>query len=72
MFSVRLLQGIHGTVQPAAISALCRGATRLGRYPVDNELQIPVPALLRAVLAWLWAERQDWFWASTWGVLRPR
>jgi hypothetical protein len=40
--------------------------------PVDNELQIPVPALLRAVLAWLWAERQDWFWALTWGVLRLR
>lgn len=27
--------------------------------PVDNELQIPVPSLLRAISAWLWAERQQ-------------
>ena len=36
--------------------------------PVDNELQIPVPALLRAILAWLWAERQDWFLGINMGV----
>lgn len=29
--------------------------------PVDNELQILIPTLLRAILAWLWSERQDWF-----------
>lgn len=29
--------------------------------PVDNELQLLLPVLLRATLAWLWAERQDWF-----------
>uniref|UniRef100_A0A1D9G7U2 Uncharacterized protein n=1 Tax=Moorena producens (strain JHB) TaxID=1454205 RepID=A0A1D9G7U2_MOOP1 len=29
--------------------------------PVDNELQILIPTLLRAVLSWLWSERQDWF-----------
>ncbi len=29
--------------------------------PVDNELQILVPTLLRGILAWLWSERQDWF-----------
>lgn len=29
--------------------------------PVDNELQLLVPALLRAILALLWADRNDWF-----------
>jgi hypothetical protein len=71
MFSVRLLQRFMVQYNPPQYLPSAE-ATRLGRYPVDNELQIPVPALLRAVLAWLWAERQDWFWASTWGVLRPR
>lgn len=34
--------------------------------PVDNELQILVPALLRAILAWLWSARQDWFLGVKW------
>lgn len=29
--------------------------------PVDNELQILIPTLLRAVLALVWSERMDWF-----------
>ncbi len=29
--------------------------------PVDNELQLLLPILLRAVLGLLWAERNDWF-----------
>ncbi|MBV8885195.1 MAG: Uma2 family endonuclease, partial [Chroococcidiopsidaceae cyanobacterium CP_BM_RX_35] len=36
--------------------------------PVDNELQIPVAALLRAILSSLWAERQDWFFGVNMGV----
>jgi Uma2 family endonuclease len=29
--------------------------------PVDNELQLLLPALLRSLLGLAWAERQDWF-----------
>ena len=29
--------------------------------PVDNELQDLVPDLLRAIVALLWSDRQDWF-----------
>jgi Uma2 family endonuclease len=29
--------------------------------PVDNELQLLLPTLLRAVLSLAWADRQDWF-----------
>ncbi|WNZ44091.1 Uma2 family endonuclease [Leptolyngbya boryana CZ1] len=29
--------------------------------PVDNELQLLIPVLLRAILALLWADRNDWF-----------
>jgi Uma2 family endonuclease len=29
--------------------------------PVDNELQLLIPVLLRAILALLWADRYDWF-----------
>ena len=36
--------------------------------PVDNELQILVPTLLRAILAWLWLERSDWFFGVNMGV----
>lgn len=36
--------------------------------PVDNELQILVPALLRSILACLWSERQDWFLGVNMGV----
>ncbi|MBW4640753.1 MAG: Uma2 family endonuclease [Gloeocapsa sp. UFS-A4-WI-NPMV-4B04] len=36
--------------------------------PVDNELQILVPTLLRGILAWLWSERQDWFFGFNMGV----
>ena len=36
--------------------------------PVDNELQILIPTLLRAVLSSLWSERQDWFLGVNMGV----
>ena len=36
--------------------------------PVDNELQILVPALLRAILSCLWSERQEWFLGVNMGV----
>jgi len=36
--------------------------------PVDNELQNLIPNLLRAILAWLWAERTDWFLGINMGV----
>jgi Uma2 family endonuclease len=36
--------------------------------PVDNELQILVPTLLRSILSWLWSERQDWFFGVNMGV----
>ncbi len=36
--------------------------------PVDNELQVLIPSLLRAILSWLWGERQDWFLGVNMGV----
>jgi Uma2 family endonuclease len=36
--------------------------------PVDNELQIPVAGVLRAILALLWAQRQDWFFGINMGI----
>jgi len=36
--------------------------------PVDNELQILIPILLRAILALNWAERRDWFFGVNRGV----
>ncbi|MBW4465632.1 MAG: Uma2 family endonuclease [Pegethrix bostrychoides GSE-TBD4-15B] len=36
--------------------------------PVDNELQLLLPVLLRAILALLWAERQDWFFGVNIGL----
>ena len=36
--------------------------------PVDNELQILIPILLRAILALLWADRRDWFFGVNMGV----
>jgi len=36
--------------------------------PVDNELQNLVPALLRAILSYLWSSRQDWFFGVNMGV----
>ena len=36
--------------------------------PVDNELQLLVPFLLRAILALAWAERQDWFLGANIGL----
>jgi Uma2 family endonuclease len=36
--------------------------------PVDSELQILVPSLLGAILAWLWQDRSDWFWGVNMGV----
>ncbi len=36
--------------------------------PVDNELQIPVAGVLRAILTLLWAQRQDWFFGINMGI----
>ncbi len=36
--------------------------------PVDNELQILIPNLLRAILALLWAFRMDWFLGVNLGI----
>lgn len=36
--------------------------------PVDNELQIPVLTLLRAILSAIWTDRQDWFLGVNMGV----
>jgi Uma2 family endonuclease len=36
--------------------------------PVDNELQLLAPGLLRAILAYLWADRQDWFLGVNMGI----
>jgi Uma2 family endonuclease len=36
--------------------------------PVDNELQILIPILLRAILALLWADGMDWFFGVNMGV----
>lgn len=36
--------------------------------PVDNELHILMPILLRAILALLWADRMDWFLGVNMGV----
>jgi Uma2 family endonuclease len=36
--------------------------------PLDNELQVLLPTLLRAVLAMLWADRQDWCFGINLGI----
>jgi Uma2 family endonuclease len=36
--------------------------------PVDNELQELIPALLKATLLTLWAERMDWFFGIDMGI----
>jgi Uma2 family endonuclease len=36
--------------------------------PVDNELQILAPGLLRAILTHIWADRMDWFFGINLGV----
>jgi Uma2 family endonuclease len=36
--------------------------------PVDNELQLLVPILLRLTLEWLWEERTDWFLGINMGI----
>lgn len=36
--------------------------------PVDNELQILAPGLLRAILTLIWADREDWFFGINLGV----
>ncbi len=36
--------------------------------PVDNELQILIPILLRAILSLLWSDRMDWFYGINLGV----
>jgi Uma2 family endonuclease len=36
--------------------------------PVDNELQILAPGLLRAILTHIWADRSDWFFGINLGI----
>lgn len=36
--------------------------------PVDNELQDLMPGLLKAILAQIWADRQDWFFGVDMGI----
>ena len=36
--------------------------------PVDNELQDLIPGLLKAILAWLWTSRMDWFFGVDMGI----
>jgi Uma2 family endonuclease len=36
--------------------------------PVDNELQILAPVLLRAILTYIWSDRFDWFFGINLGV----
>jgi len=36
--------------------------------PVDNELQLLIPILLRAILALLWADQNDWFFGINLGL----
>lgn len=36
--------------------------------PVDNELQDLIPGLLKAILAWVWANRMDWFFGVDMGI----
>ena len=36
--------------------------------PVDNELQDLIPTLLKAMLAFIWSERMDWFFGVDMGV----
>lgn len=36
--------------------------------PVDNELQDLIPGLLKAILAWIWANRWDWFFGVDMGI----
>jgi Uma2 family endonuclease len=39
--------------------------------PLDNELQMLLPTLLRAILALLWADREDWFLGINMGLYHP-
>jgi Uma2 family endonuclease len=36
--------------------------------PVDNELQILIPNLLRAILSLIWQDRDDWFFGINMGI----
>jgi Uma2 family endonuclease len=36
--------------------------------PVDNELQDLIPGLLKAILAWFWQDRWDWFFGVDMGI----
>jgi hypothetical protein len=36
--------------------------------PVDNELQVLAPGLLRRILAFIWADRFDWFFGVNLGI----
>ncbi len=40
--------------------------------PVDNELQLLIPTLLRAILALLWADRKNWFLGVNLGIYYDR
>lgn len=52
-----------GTRLPTAAELPCSDDT-----PVDNELQNLAPNLLEEVLARIWADRSDWFWAVDMGI----
>ncbi|BAZ10062.1 hypothetical protein NIES4071_18760 [Calothrix sp. NIES-4071] len=36
--------------------------------PVDNELQDYIPHLLKTILAWIWLNRDDWFFGIDMGI----
>ncbi|MEB3883156.1 Uma2 family endonuclease [Lyngbya sp. CCY1209] len=36
--------------------------------PVDNELQDLIPGLLKAILAFIWSDRMDWFFGVDMGI----
>lgn len=36
--------------------------------PVDSQLQLLIASLLDDILAWIWRERNDWFWGINMGV----
>lgn len=38
------------------------------KQPVDNELQLLIPILLRAILGIAWVERMDWFFGANLGL----
>jgi Uma2 family endonuclease len=57
-------------VQSKPVSALLTEDTlpETDHRPVDNELQVLLPILLRAILSLLWADRADWFMGVNLGL----